>query len=154
MRNFLILCVLTLSLAGCKSTERGALDPDTLAKKLFDAVRSEAVDKSALLLPDKGTYRKIEAENGREPADLNAAYEAFTGNAQAAFSAAFNATAKWDEATFTRANYTESKLEKLPIARVTTKFLIAQEPHKFEFTAVKFNNRWYYYGDILWVDKP
>lgn len=26
-------------------------------------------------------------------------------------------------------------------------------PRKVEFTAVKFNNRWYYYGDMTWIDK-
>ena len=59
----------------------------------------------------------------------------------------------WSSATFTRGNYTESKLGKLPKARVTTKFDADGSPRKVEFTAVKFNNRWYYYGDMTWIDK-
>lgn len=154
MYKFSFFTLLFILLAGCAGPERGALDPEALAKKLFDAVRSDAVDKSNLLLPDKGTYRKIETENGREPVDLNKEYESFTGNALAAFAETVGKTDAWKESSFTRANYTESKLGKLPVARVTTKFLIGSVPSKFEFTAVKFNNRWYYYGDVVWIDKP
>ncbi len=154
MRTLFGMMVFVLLITGCDSPERGALDPDTIAKKLFDAVRTDSEEKSQLLLPDKGTFRKIEAENGKEPADLNAAYESFSADAEKAFADIRTHSAAWDKATFTRSNYTESKLGKSPVARITTKFLLDGSPSKFECTAVKFNNRWYYYGDIVWVAKP
>ena len=154
MYKYLITPIFCLWMVSCTKTERGAIDPDTIAKKMFDAVRNNAEAKSEELLPDKGTFRKIAAEQGREPANLEKAYEQFLSSAAAAFETAHSKTATWDGATFTRANYTESKLDKLPVARITTKFLVNNVPQKFECSAVKFNNRWYYYGDILWIDKP
>lgn len=154
MKQLLTVPCVCLLLVSCTSQERGAIDPDTLAKKMFDAVRNNAEPKAELLLPDKGTFRKIETDMGREPSDLDQAYSQFLSNANAAFTVANAKSSAWSEATFTRSNYTESKLEKLPVARITIKFMANNEPLKMECSAIKFNNRWYYSGDIVWIDKP
>ena len=151
IRHF--LPILFLAIVSCNEPEHGALDPETMSKKLFDAIKNDAADKTALLLPDKGTYRKIEEENGHQYTDLNAAYEQFENNANANLTAVRGRVSDWSTATFSRAHYTESKLGKVPTARVTTKFDADGQPRKVEFTAAKFNNRWYYYGDVVWIDK-
>jgi len=145
--------LLPLVLASCRHVEHGTVDPDSMAKKLFDAVRNEDPDRTLSLLPDKGTYRKIAEANDMAPEDVTKAYEQFI---QQATQNLHNTTVKaedWSQSSFTRANYTESKLGKLPVATVTTKFLLNKEPNKLQFTAVKFNNRWYYNGDVTFVDK-
>ena len=154
MKQLLTVPCICLLLVSCTNQERGAIDPDALAKKMFDAVRNNAEAKSELLLPDKGTFRKIETDLGREPSDLEAAYSQFMAKANTSFTQANAKSAAWSEATFTRSNYTESKLDKLPVARITIKFMAVNEPLKMECSAIKFNNRWYYYGDIVWIDKP
>ena len=154
MKQVITVPCICLLLVSCTGQDRGAIDPDTLAKKMFDAVRNNAEPKSELLLPDKGTYRKIETEMGREPADLDQAYSQFLEYAAAAFADANAKSATWEQATYTRSNFTESKLEKLPVERITIKFMANNEPLKMECSAIKFNNRWYYYGDIVWLDKP
>lgn len=154
MKKVLFIHGFCLLIVSCTSSDRGAIDPDTLAKKMFDAVRNNAEAKSDLLLPDKGTFRKIETEMREEPADVDAMYAEFLADAHRAFEQVQTKSVAWEESTFTRANHTESKLEKLPVAKITIKFIANSEPQKMECSAVKFNNRWYYAGDLVWVDKP
>lgn len=153
MRLRLIFPILLLAIVSCNEPERGTLDPETMSKKLFDAMKSNSPEKIALLLPDKGTFRKIEEENGHILVNLEAGYNGFEKQSSAHLDTVRNKVSNWSSATFTRGNYTESKLGKLPKARVTTKFDADGSPRKVEFTAVKFNNRWYYYGDMTWIDK-
>jgi len=146
----LLLIVFTL-LVSCNQPERGALDVETLSKKMFDLLRDNNMEKSALLLPDKGTFRKTEAEKGNNDADVNLAYENFQAAAETNFNTAVSMINTWNNCKYNRATSTESKLEKLTIARVSVKFTENTNVHKFEYTAAKFNNRWYYYGDVIWV---
>lgn len=54
------------------------------------------MQKSAFLLPDKGTYRKIEADNNHEYADINKAYDTFISNAENNFNTLKSKTDNWE----------------------------------------------------------
>ncbi len=148
----LILIVFTL-LVSCNEPERGTPDVETLSKKLFDLLRDNNMEKSALLLPDRGTFRKTEAEKGNNHEDINAVYEKFETTAETNFNTVFSMITTWPNCKYNRATTTESKQGKLTTERVVVKFTEGNNAHKFEYTAVRFNNRWYYYGDVIWIAK-
>lgn len=149
---FALVLVCTLFIS-CKSTDRGALDVETLSKKLFDTVRDNDIEKSAFLLPDKGTFRKILVEQGQEPENYNEVYSDFSDLAATNFNQLQSQLNTWENTKFIKEAAVEAKVGKLPTTRVSVKFTDGTQPCKFEFTAVKFNNRWYYFGDIIWITK-
>lgn len=146
----LFVCTLLFS---CNQPERGTLDVETLSKKLFDIVRDNDIEKSALILPDKGTFRKIEMEKGNKLENLNAAYTNFELTSLANLSNVISMITTWPDCKYQKSTVTESKTGKLSTAKVSAKFADADNVYRYEFTAIKFNNRWYYYGDIIWVAK-
>lgn len=153
MKQTIILFTTVCLLISCKQTERGATDTETLSKKLFDTFRDNDIQKSSMLLPDKGTFRKIEEEKGRVYDDVDLAYQAFIQTAEANFNTVKLALPSWENTVYTRSSKIDAKSGKLPTSKVSAKFEADGEACKFEFTAVKFNNRWFYYGDASWVAK-
>lgn len=153
MKQILILFTTVCLLFSCKQTERGAADTETLSKKLFDTLRDNDIQKSSMLLPDKGTFRKIEEEKGMVYEDIDLAYQAFSQTAEANFHTVQLAMPTWENTEYARSTKIDAKFGKLPTSKVSAKFDAEGEAYKFEFTAVKFNNRWFYYGDATWVAK-
>lgn len=153
MKQTLILFTTFCLLISCKQTDRGAADTETLSKKLFDTLRDNDIQKSSMLLPDKGTFRKIEEEKGMVYDDIELAYQAFSQTAEANFHTVQLALPSWENTVYARSTKIDAKFGKLPTSKVSAKFDADGEAYKFEFTAVKFNNRWFYYGDATWVAK-
>lgn len=153
MKNYILFLTVVCTIFSCDKPEYGTADVETLSKKLFDTFRDNDMEKSALLLPDKGTYRKIEVENNHEYEDITKAYDAFLNTAENNFTTVKSKSDNWQNCKYERSITTDSKLGKLAVSTVVVKFDNNGVPAKFEFTAIKFNNRWYYYGDAKWVEK-
>lgn len=151
-QTLLIICFISMAIS-CNSIERGAADNETLSRKLFDTMRDNDFDKSVYLLPDKGTFRKIEEHNGKTHEDVNIAYEAFLAEAEKKFNESRSMLQQWEGCKYVNTSTLSTKYGNLPAETVTTKFNGAGEPYKITFTAVKFNNRWYSMGDVSWVAK-
>ena len=147
MKQVFALIVAFSLLSACKSPERGAPEIETLSKKLFDTFRSNDMEKMAILLPDKGTFRKIEAEKNKSYDNIDAVYDQFLSDANSTNKQIHDAVTTWDKTKYLRSTNELMKEGKLTFAKVSTKFDNNNEPYKIEFTAAKFNNRWYYYGD-------
>jgi|GEM_PF-1393477 len=153
MKKLILFLTVTCTIFSCDKPEYGTTDLEILSKKLFDTFRDNDMQKSAFLLPDKGTYRKIEADNNHEYADINKAYDAFISNAENNFNTLKSKTDNWEKCKYERSITSDSKMGKLAVSAVVVKFDNDGIPAKFEFTAIKFNNRWFYYGDAKWVEK-
>lgn len=153
MKPILILLFFFNLFTACNKIERGTLDSETSSRKLYDTVRDNAFEKSTYLMPDKGTFRKIEEQKEQKSVDVNAAYKGFSEMAEQKFNATRSLLAVWDKSKFLHSTVVESKYGNLPAALVTVKFEAEGDPYKFQYTSVKFNNRWYYMGDITWVAK-
>ena len=153
MRLILLLFFLFNVLTACNKIERGTPDTEISSRKLYDTVRDDDFEKSTYLMPDKGTFRKMEEQKKQTPVDINAAYNDFSGMAEQKFNATRSMIGMWDKCKYLHSSVEETKFGKLPAAVVTVKFEAENKPYKFQYTSVKFNNRWYYMGDITWVAK-
>ncbi|MEZ5015086.1 MAG: hypothetical protein R2794_12420 [Chitinophagales bacterium] len=151
----IILFVLLISAAGpgCKKEERGAPDCETISRKLFDTMRNNDFEKSELLMPDKGTFRKVSELKGVMLEDVEQAYDAYTQNALSTFDAAHSFLQDWTNTKYLRSTIETAKVDELTTAAITCKFDAAGKPCKFVCHATKYNSRWYYDGDIVWVAK-
>lgn len=153
MRPILLLFFFFNLFTACNKIERGTPDSETSSRKLYDTVRDNDFEKSTYLMPDKGTFRKIEEQKEQTKIDVNAAYKDFTSLAEQKFKATRSMITNWDKCKYLHSSVIESKWGKLPAVIVTAKFEAEGNPYKFQYTSVKFNNRWYYMGDITWIAK-
>lgn len=153
MKQAISIFSIVLLLVSCQQPEHGAPDHETLARKLFDTMRDNDFGKSQLLLPDKGTYRKIEEQNGHPVNDLTGDYEQFTDSAEMHFNTVREQLMASGTLKYIRSNIEMAPQSNLPAQTVVAKIESDKGPIKFSFTATKFNNRWYYGGDVHWVEK-
>ncbi|MFI5172140.1 MAG: hypothetical protein ACHQFW_07090 [Chitinophagales bacterium] len=153
MKQVLLLILAFSLLTACNKIERGTPDTDTSARKLFDTLRDNDFHKSTYLMPDKGTFRKIEEQLGVTIADLNLAHEAFTKSAETQFNSIRSMVPAWDKCKYLHSTKEDAASGKPAMSTVTVKFEGDGGPYKFQFTCVKFNNRWYYMGDATWIPK-
>jgi hypothetical protein len=149
---FLILSFISICTA-CNTVERGAAENDTLSRKLFDTLRDNDFDKYVILIPDKGTFRKIQEHNGQEMEDVNKVYEEALQTAENRFNDTRSMFGKWETCKFLHNTVEPSKYGNLPSEVITIKFNGDGGPYKVTVTSVKFNNRWYCMGDLNWVVK-
>ncbi len=116
-------------------------------------MRSNTFESASALWPDKGTYRKIEEQNGKTIDDLSAGYNAFLSDAKTQFDSVILSIKSWEGNKYLHTTVETVKIGNVPTAKVTVKFDSAGEPNKFSFTSIKFNNRWYILGDLVWIAK-
>ncbi len=149
---FLFLSFISIATA-CNTVDRGAAENETLSRKLFDTLRDNDFDKSVLLMPDKGTFRKIQEHNGNKIEDVNKVYDEALQEAENRFNDTRSMFGKWETCKYLHATTEGGKYGNLPSETVTTKFSGDGGPYKITCTSVKFNNRWYSMGDVNWVVK-
>lgn len=155
MKGLLILLLTCTCFSSCQKAERGTLESEILSKKLFDSVRQNDFDKSTVLMPDGATYRKICKMIGTDtsmPAKI--AYDTLVNRSRVHFNTLRTMVADWDDAKYLNSNLTQIKGQNLNLFNVVTKIQSgSNSPCKYGFTASKYNNRWYYLGDIYWIQR-
>ena len=153
MKQLLLILSFIFICTSCDKVERGAGENETLSRKLFDTLRDNDFDKSALLMPDKVTFRKIQEHNGVKVEDVNKSYDAFLVESENKFNNTYSMFNKWESCKYLHTTSEQGKYGNLPSETVTTKFSGDGGPYKITVTSVKFNNRWYSMGDITWIAK-
>ncbi len=147
----ILICLLSFS---CKKTEtdNGAIDTETIARKLFDTLRNGDFERSESLMPDKGTYRKILKEWKNIDAEEQQ-YDLLLSSAEKNFTAVQNMVADWQNTKYSNVHTDLGKEGILQIAKATTKFDLDGQFYKYSFTICKYNGRWFYLGDAMPVAK-
>ena len=120
----------------------------------FSFKRLSTNNATILYIDNKISKMSILTKNSlHEYDDITKAYEAFLNTAENNFTTVKSKTNNWQKCKYERSITSDSKMGKLAVSTVVVKFDNNGVPSKFEFTAIKFNNRWYYYGDAKWVEK-
>ncbi len=153
MKQVIVFCIAVSCCFSCQKTERGAPDVETLSRKFFDTLRDGNFSKSEFLLPDKGTFRKIEEQRGVKVSDTEAAYAEFIKGAEASFDSVRQMVPDWQSTRFLRSTTEAGNAGNLATMIITTKFESGTDHLKYTITGTRFNNRWYYQGDVHWVNK-
>jgi hypothetical protein len=147
MRKIVYIFLWGLLFLACETPdEYGAPEIEILSRKLFDSLKSDKFDRSRLLMPDKGTFRKLQDLDNTPEAEIE--YDMFIADAQKKYQVAKSSLLKWQDATYQHTTYEVSKSEPRLLAIVVTKFIVNDRYYKLIFTAQKYNNRWYYLGDM------
>lgn len=141
-----------LFLGACDKPEIGAIDNETISRKLFDTMRDNDPGKALDLLPDKGTYRKIMKEwKGEEVPE--SAYDSLIMRSESDFILIRKMLPDWSNTKYSNTHTQLMKEGILQVAKTTTKFELNGEFYKYRFTTCKFNGRWFSLGDIVWTSK-
>lgn len=152
MRIPIFICSLLVMAAACDQPEPGAMDNDSLSRKLFDVIRQNNFEKSVILMPDKGTYRKI-IEESRGEQITEDAFDSLLAAANVNFENVRSKTNNWEDLKFQNAQSELIKQGHLQFANTVVKAAHGQEYYKFNFTSCKFNSKWFYMGDLKWIDR-
>jgi len=152
MKRITLLLLSFIWLLSCNKVEHGSPDNETISKRLFDSLRDNDFEKTESLFPDKGTYRKImEQATGVEPHE--SAYDSLMTAGERNFDMVRSMLPDWTTTNFSNTHQELSKREALQFGTITSKFELKGEFYKFSFTSAKYNNRWFYLGDMIWVAK-
>jgi len=146
------LLIALVMLFSCEKTEKGALDNDTLARRLFSILKDDDYDKAESLIPDKGTYRKIMKEWKNVEAE-ESEYERMAEDSKLHYTGVQSMIGGWAGSKYVNTHVEVMKEGALQVAKVTTKFEINTVAYKYTFTSCKYNGRWFYMGDMMWVAK-
>lgn len=152
MKQISFFIIMILLLGSCEKPEIGAIDNETISRKLFDTMRDNNPDKALSLLPDKGTYRKImkEWKNMDVPEE---AYDSLVMQTEMNFILTRKMLADWSETKYANTHTQITKEGILQVATTTTKFDVKGAYYKYTFTTCKFNGRWFSLGDMVWIPK-
>ncbi len=152
MRYAILLFAISLTIFACNQPEPGVIDNETLARKLFAAVKEDDFEQSEQLFPDKGTYRKIMKE--WKQVDISEeTYDSLATAAEMNFNTVKNFLSNWSDTKFVNIHSETSKDGSLQFSNTTTKFEDKGDFYKFSCTTCKYNGNWFYMGDISWVPK-
>lgn len=152
MKRALLILGFSMLIVTCDQPEPGAVDNESLSRKLFDVVRDNNFEKSEILIPDKGTYRKIMKESKGEDISEDA-FDQMMTRANANFDSVRNMLPNWPETKFENAQTEFTKQGSMQFATTVVKFEANGDHHKFRYTSCKYNSKWFYLGDMQWVAK-
>lgn len=140
-----------LLIAGCSEPEKGSLDTDVLARKVFDTLKSNDLEKYRMLIPGNEEYRRLYDLQKRETTHFDAEYQQMRDEQSRQFKSFRSTYAEWEKSEYANTQdetvQTGNGTESLVVTKIRSNGMV----HKFTFKANKINGRWYVTGPFAWV---
>jgi hypothetical protein len=140
-----------LLMAGCSAPEKGSLDTDVLARKVFDTLKSNDLEKYRLLIPGKEEFRRLYDLQKKDDAHFDADYQQMRADQSSQFTSFRSTYAEWEQSEYANTQDETVQTENGTESLVVTKIRSNGQVQKFTFKANKINGRWYVTGPVAGV---
>ncbi len=114
-------------------------------------MRTADQDKFNSLLPSQQIFEKIHHLQKIPIDDIELNYSKWVENSKSLFIQMQKDEYMWDDSKYISFNSSESKMNNVSVAEVTTKIKFDETVSKYKFNAVRIEGRWYYWDGFSWL---